>query len=98
MTRSLSSQHAPSPFGLQFKERRLLAGRRMKPSDGRNAHGCASISVGLVKDGTSSPDLGTRVLQRESHRPGDDVERPVNLPREDPWHCLLTATHQRCGA
>jgi hypothetical protein len=29
---------------------------------------------------------------------GDDVERPVNLPREGPYHCLLTATHQRCGA
>jgi hypothetical protein len=30
--------------------------------------------------------------------PGDDVERPVNLPLEGPADCLLTATHQRCGA
>ena len=30
--------------------------------------------------------------------PGVDVERPVNPPREGPFHCLLTATHQRCGA
>ncbi len=33
-----------------------------------------------------------------SHRPGDDVERPVNLPRDGHGDCLLNATHQRCGA
>ena len=55
-----------------------------------------SQSLGIVRDGRNTWRLSA---PNTSHKAGDDdVERPVNLPREGPHHPLLAATRQRCGA
>ena len=53
---ALCSQHAPSPFGLQLEKFRFLSFCGVKPSNGRDAHGCTWI-LGLA-DQIGSGGLG----------------------------------------